>query len=121
MAAGLSGKNLPFAPKLQCKPDGYKSLLKAQRENYEPLFRTKLTLDDSGKTPVKFYDERRKRMTPEQIAEIDWRGVSLNIILTFSSVYVNAGSWGCVASPNSILVKDLADDPFSSSENEFGP
>ena len=70
---------------------------------------------------MKFYDERRKRMSPEQISEIDWRGVSLNINLTISSIYVNAGSWGCVATPNSILVKEVSDDPFSSSENEFGP
>ena len=59
-------------------------------------------------------------MFPEQISEIDWRGVSLNINLTISSIYVNAGSWGCVASPNSILVKEVSDDLFSNSIDIIG-
>ena len=41
---------LPFAKKLTCQESGYKSLAKAQKEGYDLLFRTKLSLDDSGNT-----------------------------------------------------------------------
>ena len=81
----LDAGMIPLAGQLQCKADGYTSLAKSQREGYDPLFRLKLTMDDSGKTPVKFFDERRKRMTPEQIAAIEWRDVSMDINLSVAS------------------------------------
>ena len=109
---------LPLAGQLTCKPDGYKTLAKAQREGYEPLFRMKLSLDDSGKTPVKIYDERRKRMTPEQIAQIEWRDVSMDINASVSSVFVNSGSYGCVATPLSILVRSNDVAEFSGGDGE---
>ena len=49
----LDAAVLPFAKKLTCQEAGYKSLAKEQKQ-YEPLFRQKTTLDDDGKTPVKF-------------------------------------------------------------------
>ena len=107
---------LPFAKKLTCQEAGYKSLAKPQKEGYEPLFRQKITLDDDGKTPVKFYDESRKRMTPEQIASIEWREVSMDINTTVSSVFVNAGNWGAVASVQSILVRSHDVAEFSRGE-----
>ena len=56
----LDAALLPLAGKLTCRPEGYKSLLKSQKEGYDPLFRMKLSLDDSGKTPVKFYTEKKR-------------------------------------------------------------
>ena len=72
---------LPFATKLTCQAPGYKSLAKEQREGYEPLFRQKITLDDDGKTPVKFYTADKKRMTPEAISQLDFKDVSMGIDL----------------------------------------
>ena len=96
---------LPHAKKLTCSEDGYKSLAKAQKEGYDPLFRQKITLDDQGKSNVKFFDETRKRMTPAQISEIDWKDVLMDINVTIGTIFVNAGNWGCVATPTSILIR----------------
>ena len=62
--AQLDKAVLPFAKKLTCAEAGYKSLAKPQRDGYDALFRQKLTLDDEGNPPVKFFDEHRKRLTP---------------------------------------------------------
>ena len=118
MCERLDAALLPLAGQLTCQPDGYKSLAKPQREGYEALFRMKLTLDDSGKTPVKIFDEKRKRMTPEQIAQIEWRDVSMDINASVSSVFVNSGSFGCVATPQSILVRAQDSCEFSGGEDE---
>ena len=71
--ARLDKAVLPFARKLTCQEGGYKSLAKPQKEGYEALFRQKITLDDDGKTPVKFFNEDKKRMSAAQIAAIEWR------------------------------------------------
>ena len=113
----LDAAVLPFAKKLTCQEAGYKSLAKEQKQ-YEPLFRQKITLDDDGRTPVKFFDENKKRMTPAQIAAIEWRDVSMDINLTISSIFVNAGNWGCVATPQSILVRSQDTCEFSGGEEE---
>ena len=109
---------LPFAGKLTCQASGYKSLAKPQKEGYEPLFRQKITLDDEGHSPVKFYTADKKRMSPEQIAAIEWRDVELDINLAISSVFVNAGNWGCVAAPQSILIRSHDACEFSDGETE---
>ena len=114
----LDAAILPFAGKLTCQAAGYKSLAKAQKEGYEPLFRQKITLDDDGHSPVKFFTTDRKRMTKEQIAAIEWRDVEMDINLTIASVFVNAGNWGCVASPQSILIRSPTSCEFSGGEEE---
>ena len=78
----------------------------------------KITLDDEGTTPVKFFDEHRKRMTPAQIASLEWREIKMDINLTISSTFVSAGNWGCVATPNSILVRANEHCEFSGAESE---
>ena len=75
-------------------------------------------MDDDGKTPVEFYDENKRRMTPAQIAAIEWRDVSMDINLVISNVFVNAGNWGCVATPQSILVRSQDTCEFSGGEEE---
>ena len=77
-----------------------------------------LTLDDSGRTPVKFLDAQRRRMTPEQIAAIEWRDVSMDLNLSVASVYVNSGRYGCVVTPQSILVRSQDNFEFSGGEDE---
>ena len=114
----LDAAILPFAGKLTCQAGGYKSLAKAQKEGYDSLFRQKLTLDDEGHTPVKFYTADKKRMTPEQIAAIDWRDIEMDISLGITSIFVNTGNWGCVASPQSILIRSHDACEFSGGEEE---
>ena len=67
---------------------------------------------------MKFYGENKKRMTPEQIAAIEWRDVEMDINLSISSIFVNAGNWGCVATPSSILVRSNDACEFSAGEEE---
>ena len=109
---------LPFAKKLTCSEAGYKSLSKPQREGYEPLFRQKLTLDDTGNTPVKFFDEKRRRLSPAEIAGLEWKDLKMDINLSINSVFVNAGNWGAVATPHSILVRNNEHCEFSDAESE---
>ena len=113
-------RNQKHADKLGCAASGYTSLLKAQKTWCAPLFRQKIALDDAGKTPVKFYDETKKRSASEQIAQTEWRDITMDISLPISSVSVNAGNWGCVANPYSILVRpnDLGGAEFSSGEGD---
>ena len=114
----LDAAILPFAGKLTCQASGYKSLAKPQKEGYDSLFRQKITLDDEGHTPVKFYTADKKRMTPEQIAAIEWRDVEMDINLSISNVFVNAGNWGAIASPTSILIRSHDTCEFSEGESE---
>ena len=93
-------------------------MAKAKREGYDALFRQKITLDDEGVTPVKFFDEHRKRLTPAQIAMLEWKDIKMDINLTISSVFVNAGNWGCVATPQSILVRSNENCEFSDTESK---
>ena len=67
---------------------------------------------------MKFYTADKKRMTPEQIAAIDWRDIEMDINLGITSIFVNAGNWGCVASPQSILVRSHDACEFSGGEEE---
>ena len=94
-------------------------MAKPQKEGFEPLFRQKITMDDEGHSPVKFYDSSKKRMTPEQIAAIEWRDVEMDINLSISSVFVNAGNWGgAIAGPTSILSRSNDTCEFSDGETE---
>ena len=115
--ARLDKAVLPFARKLTCQEGGYKSLAKSQKEGYEALFRQKITMDADGKTPVKIFNEDKKRMSAAQLAAIEWRDVSMDID-SISSVFVNAGNWGCVTTPSSILVRSHDVAEFSAGEVE---
>ena len=106
----------PFAKKLGCSESGYRSLAKPQREGYDALFRQKLTLDDDGNTPVKFFDANKNRMSAHEIASLPWRDITMDINLSISSVFVNAGNWGCVATPTSILIRTNEEAEFSDPE-----
>ncbi len=67
---------------------------------------------------MKFFDANKKRMTPAQIAAIEWRDIEMDINLTISSVFVNAGNWGPVACTNSILIRSHDSCEFSGGEEE---
>ena len=57
-------------------------MAKPQKKGFEPLLRQKITLDDEGHTPVKFYDASKKRyleatgradvVPPDQQVAVAW-------------------------------------------------
>ena len=67
---------------------------------------------------MKFFDEHRKRLRPAQIANLEWRDIKMDINLSISSVFVNAGNWGCVATPQSILVRSQDVAEFSNGDGD---
>ena len=97
---------------ITCKPEGYKSLLKPQKKGYEPLFRTKLTLSSSGKTPVKIFDEAKRRLSEQEISEICWRDCTMNVLLSIRGCYVQSGQWGPLAHVEAIMLRQEAACPF---------
>ncbi len=68
---------------------------------------------------LKFYTADKKRMTAEAISILDWRDVSMDIILSKSSIVVNAGNWGAVATPQCTLVRPQDSREFSGGEGEI--
>ena len=101
----LDAKLQPFGKKLGC--NSYNSLLKEQKADYEPLLRTKLTIDnETGKSPTKFFEAgTKRRMSDAEVRDLDFRECKFNVLLRISSVYVNGGTFGPVASPEAIVVK----------------
>ena len=100
----LDAKLQPMGKTLHCS--NYNSLLKPQKADYEPLFRTKVTIDESMKSPTKFFEAgTKRRMTDAEVSAIDWRECSFNVLLRISSIYVNSGTFGPVATPEAIVVK----------------
>ena len=63
-------------------------------------------------------------MSDSEIAELDFRECEFNMLLRVSSIWVNAGSFGCTASPEAIMVKKLDELPetlaFESAEEDLG-
>ena len=113
----VDAKLQPMGKALHCS--NYNSLLKSQKGDYEPLFRTKITIDETGKSPTKFFEAgTKRRMSNAEVAALDWKECSFNVLLRISSIYVNAGTFGPVATPEAIVVKRedifpeaLDDDP----------
>ena len=44
-------------------------------------------------------------MSDAEVSAIDWRECSFNVLLRISSIYVNSGTFGPVATPEAIVVK----------------
>ena len=101
----LDAKLQPFGKKLGCNT--YNSLLKEQKADYEPLLRSKLTIDsETGKSPTIFFEAgTKRRLTDAEVRDLDFRECKFNVLLRISSVYVNAGTYGPVATPEAIVVK----------------
>ena len=53
-------------------------------------------------------------MSDAEVSQLDWKECSFNVLLRISSVYVNAGTFGPVATPEAIIVKreDLFPEVF---------
>ncbi len=57
-------------------------------------------------------------MTPGQIVNLEWKDIKMDINSTISSVFLNAGNWVCVATPNRILVRANEMCEFSGDEED---
>ena len=114
----LDKQLLGQAAKISCKAEGYKSLLKPQKEGYDPLFRTKLTLTNAGKTSVNIFDETKRRLCDSEISEIVWRDCVMNVLLSIRGCYVQSGQWGPLAHVEAIMVKRGDECPFGGSDTE---
>ena len=102
-----------------------KGLLKESKGDYEPTLRTKITITPSGKSSTKFFEyPSKRRMSDEEIKELDFRECQFNMLLRISSIWISAGSFGCTASPEAIMVKELDEFPealaFESAEEDLG-
>ncbi len=105
------------AAKIGCRADGYRSLLKPQKEGFDDLFRTKLTYDN-GKTPVKIFDETRRGLDAEEIAHIRWRESEPKVLLWIKGCYVQSGQWGPLAHVEAIMVRQGSACPFDDAEEK---
>jgi hypothetical protein len=102
-----------YAGKLGCAESGYTSLLKQQREGYAPLLRQKITITPAGKSPCKFFEAgTKRRLTDEEVLELPWRDLEMNVMCKITSLWVNAGRWGPTATPEAIMVKRCDECPF---------
>ena len=55
----MGAKLEPMGKQLHC--NAYNSLLRPQKGDYEPLFRTKLTIDETGRSLTTFFEAGTKR------------------------------------------------------------
>ena len=108
-----------YAGKVGCAESGYTSLLKEQKEGYAPLFRNKITITPAGKSPCKFFEAgSKRRLTDEEVAELPWRDLEMNVICKVTSLWVNAGRWGASSTPEAIMVKRCDQCPFGDDDME---
>ena len=108
-----------FAGKIGCVDSGYTSLLKQQKEGYAPLFRQKLTINPAGKSPCKFFEAgTKRRLTDEEVKELPWQELEMNVLCKVTSLWVNAGRWGASATPEAIMVKRCDECPFEDADLE---
>ena len=110
----LDKELLKHASKLGCAEGGYTSLLKVQKEGYAPLFRQKISISDSGKSGCKFFEAgTKRRLSDEEISQLPWRDLEMNVLCRISSIWINAGRWGPQCTPEAIMVKRCDVCPFA--------
>ena len=108
-----------YAGKVGCAESGCASLLKQQKEGFAPLFRQKITITPSGKSPCEFFEAgTKRRLTDEEVAELPWRDLEMNFMCKVASLWVNAGRWGASSTPEAIMVKRCDQCPFGDDDME---
>ena len=115
----LDKELIKHAGKVGCQESGYTSLLKQQKEGYAPLFRQKITITSAGKSPCKFFEAgTKRRLTDEEVAQLPWRDMEMNVMCKITSLWVNAGKWGASCTPEAIMVKRCDECPFEDLDTE---
>ncbi len=54
----------------------------------------------------------KRRLSDEEVSELPWRELEMNILCKITSLWINAGRWGASATPEAILVKRCDVCPF---------
>ena len=102
-----------YAGKVGCAESGYTSLLKEQKEGFAPLFRQKITITPAGRSPCKFFEAgTKRRLSDNEVLELPWRDLEMNILCKITSLWTNAGRYGASATPEAILVRRCDECPF---------
>ena len=98
---------------------GCAELLKEQKEGYAPLLRQKITITPAGKSPCEFVEAgTKRRLADDEVAELPWRDLTMNVLCKITSLWVNAGRWGASATPDAIMVKRCDQCPFDDADME---
>ena len=58
-------------------------------------------------------------MTDEEVLELPWRDLEMNVMSKVTSLWVNAGGWGATATPEAIMVKRCDECPFDDMDISF--
>ena len=83
------------------------------------MFRQKITITPAGKSPCKFFEAgTKRRLTDEEVAELPWRDLEMNVICKVTSLWVNAGRWGASSTPEAIMVKRCDQCSFGDDDRE---
>ena len=89
-----------------------------------PRYALKSQLHQVARAALSFEFPSKRRMSDSEIAELDFRECKFNMLLRISSIWINAGSFGCTASPEAIMAKKLNEFPealaFESAEEDLG-
>ncbi len=112
----LDKELLWHASRLGCAESGYTPLLRTQKEGsgFAPLFRQKISISESGRSPYKFLEAgTKRRLSDEEVSQLPWRDLEMNVMRWISSVWLNAGRWGASASHEAILIKRCDICPFA--------
>ena len=61
---------------------------------------------------MKVFDETKRRLPESEISEIDWRDVSMNVLLSIKGCYLQSNQWGPLAHIEALMVKRGDACPF---------
>ena len=77
------------------------------------MFRQKITITPAGKSPCKFSEAgTKRRLTDDEVADLPWRDLEMNVMCKVTWLWVNAGKWGASSTPEAIMVKRCDECPF---------
>ena len=58
------------------------------RTGNAPLYRNKITITPAGKSPCKFFEAgTKRRLTDDEVAELPWRDLELNVMCKVTSLF----------------------------------
>ena len=66
-----------------------------------------MTIDSSGRSSgTKFFEHgTKRRLSDEEVRDLEWKDCSFNVLLRISSVWINGNNYGAIASPEALLVR----------------
>ena len=78
-----------------------------------------MTITPASKSPCKFFEAgTKRRLTDDEVAELPWRDLEMNVKCKVTSLWVNAGRWTASSTPEAIMVKRCDQCPFGDDDME---